>query len=97
MLLGRDQEQQALVRLLENARAGRSGVLAIVGGAGIGKSALLAYTEEQAVGMTVSTARPAETRSRFWSWAGSCTALWRAPCPTPKPTAGPGISRWPPP
>ena len=43
MLLGRAHEQQALARLLENARAGASGVLAIVGEAGIDKSALLAY------------------------------------------------------
>ena len=41
MLLGRGQEQLTLARLLEDARAGRSGVLAIVGEAGIGKSALL--------------------------------------------------------
>ena len=54
MLLGRDHEQLALVRLLENARVGGSGVLAIVGEAGIGKSALLAYAQEQATGMKVS-------------------------------------------
>jgi hypothetical protein len=43
MLLGRDREQRAMVRLLCDARAGGSGVLAIVGEAGIDKSALLAY------------------------------------------------------
>jgi polynucleotide 5'-kinase involved in rRNA processing len=59
MLVGRDGEQQALVRLLDEARAGRSGVLAIVGEVGIGKSALLAYTGEQAVGMNVLRARGA--------------------------------------
>jgi predicted ATPase len=57
MLLGRDQEQQALVLLLDGARAGRSGVLALAGEVGIGKSALLAYAEEQAAGMHVLRAR----------------------------------------
>ena len=57
MLLGRDHEQLTLVRLLQDARAGRSGVVAIVGEAGIGKSALLAYAEEQAGGMNVLRAR----------------------------------------
>jgi ABC-type phosphonate transport system ATPase subunit len=48
MLLGRDHEQQALDRLLEDARAGNSRVLATVGEAGIGKSALLAYASGRA-------------------------------------------------
>jgi len=65
MLLGRDQEQQALVRLLEGARAGHSGVLAIVGEAGIGKSALLAYAEEQASGMNVLRARGVQSEAHI--------------------------------
>jgi DNA-binding CsgD family transcriptional regulator len=65
MLLGRDHEQQALVRLLDDARSGRSGVLAIVGEAGIGKSALLAYAEEQAVGMNVLRARGVQSEAQI--------------------------------
>ncbi|WP_034264195.1 helix-turn-helix transcriptional regulator [Actinospica robiniae] len=41
MLSGRDRELQALRALLAGARAGRGGALALVGEAGIGKSALL--------------------------------------------------------
>src|SRR5205085_9267889 len=41
MLLGRDQERRELDRLLAGAREGRSGVLALIGEPGIGKSALL--------------------------------------------------------
>ena len=65
MLLGRDQEQLALVRLLEDARAGRSGVLAVVGEAGIGKSALLGYAEEQAGGMNVLRARGVQSEAQI--------------------------------
>jgi DNA-binding CsgD family transcriptional regulator len=65
MLLGRDHEQQALVRLLEDARAGGSGVLAIAGEAGIGKSALLAYAEDQAAGMNVLRARGVQSEAHI--------------------------------
>src|SRR6202453_3135589 len=65
MLVGRDQEQQALVLLLDDARAGRSGVLALAGEAGIGKSALLAYAEEQAVGMHVLRARGVQSEAQI--------------------------------
>ena len=65
MLLGRDHEQLALVRLLENARVGGSGVLAIVGEAGIGKSALLAYAQEQATGMKVLRARGVQSETHI--------------------------------
>jgi len=65
MLLGRDQEQQALAGLLDDARAGRSGVLALAGEAGIGKSALLAYAEEQAVGMRVLRARGVQSEAQI--------------------------------
>ena len=63
MLLGRDQEQQTLRRLLEAARAGESGALAIAGEAGIGKSALLAYAEEQAADMNVLRARGVQSEA----------------------------------
>ncbi len=65
MLLGRDHEQLMLVRLLEDARAGHSGVLAIAGEAGIGKSALLAYAEERAAGMNVLRARGVQSEAHI--------------------------------
>jgi hypothetical protein len=65
MLVGRDHEQLALVRLLENARVGGSGVLALVGEAGIGKSALLAYAQEQATGMNVLRARGVQSEAHI--------------------------------
>jgi DNA-binding CsgD family transcriptional regulator len=65
MLCGRDRELRMVVRLLEDARAGRSGVLAVVGEAGIGKSVLLGYAEEQAGGMKVLRARGVRSEARI--------------------------------
>jgi DNA-binding CsgD family transcriptional regulator len=65
MLLGRDREQQALTGLLDAARGGGSGVLAMVGEAGIGKSALLAYAEEQAAGMNILRARGVQSEAHI--------------------------------
>jgi len=65
MLLGRGQEQLTLVRLLDDSRAGTSSVLAIVGEAGIGKSALLAYAEEQAQGTKVLRARGVQSEAHI--------------------------------
>ena len=67
MLLGREREQQALESLLEDARGGRSGVLALIGEVGIGKSALLERAVELATGMRVVRARgvPSETQIPF--------------------------------
>jgi DNA-binding CsgD family transcriptional regulator len=48
MLRGRDDERAVLDRLLEEARAGRSGVLVLRGEAGVGKTALLEYAIESA-------------------------------------------------
>jgi len=53
MLHGRDGEAAALVALLDEARAGRSGALVLRGEAGIGKSALLAHAVAAAEGMPV--------------------------------------------
>jgi DNA-binding CsgD family transcriptional regulator len=91
MLLGRDQEQQALIRLLEDARAGGSGVLAIVGEAGIGKSALLAYAGEQAAGMNVLRARGVQSEAHI-PFAGLFELLrpalsWISQIPTPQAEA----------
>lgn len=65
MLLGRDREQAIIVRLLQDARASRSGVLAVVGEAGIGKSALLAYAQEHAAGMNVLRARGVQSEAHI--------------------------------
>lgn len=53
MLYGRDGEAAALGTLLDEARAGRSGVLVLRGEAGIGKTALLEHTVAEAAGMTL--------------------------------------------
>jgi hypothetical protein len=54
--LGRGTECAALLRLLQRARAGQSGVLVLRGEPGIGKSALLDYTVRAAVGFTITRA-----------------------------------------
>ncbi|MEU2794533.1 AAA family ATPase [Streptomyces sp. NPDC007100] len=48
MLVGREQERDELGRLLDDARAGRSGTLVLRGPAGIGKSSLLADLVQRA-------------------------------------------------
>ncbi|MEV0967585.1 helix-turn-helix transcriptional regulator [Microtetraspora glauca] len=53
MLRGRQSDQRAVDVLLDQARAGRSGVLVVKGEPGIGKTALLAYAEERAPDMGV--------------------------------------------
>src|SRR5215204_1119105 len=53
-LLGRAAECQALDRLLEDVRAGRSAVLVLHGEAGVGKTALLHYCARQASGFRVA-------------------------------------------
>jgi DNA-binding CsgD family transcriptional regulator len=52
--LGRSGERDALDRLLETARGGRSAVLLIRGEAGIGKTALLSYATRKAAGFRVA-------------------------------------------
>jgi hypothetical protein len=56
VLLGRGTECAALLRLLQRARAGQGGVLVLRGEPGIGKSALLNYAVQAAVGFTVTHA-----------------------------------------
>src|ERR1043165_1299913 len=53
MLVGRAAERARIEALLAGARAGRGAALVGRGEPGIGKSALLGYAEEQAVGMRV--------------------------------------------
>ncbi len=56
-MLGRKEERLAIERLLAEAGRGRSGVLAIVGEPGIGKSTLLDHAAERAAGMRVVRAQ----------------------------------------
>jgi hypothetical protein len=94
MLLGREQERLALDRLLAEARAGRSGVLALVGEAGIGKTSLLDYAAERAEGMRVLRARGVESEAEI-PFAGlaellrpALTALDAIPAPQASALAG---------
>ena len=50
--------------LLAEARTGQSGVLAIVGAAGMGKSALISYAEQEAVAMRVLRARGVQSETQ---------------------------------
>jgi DNA-binding CsgD family transcriptional regulator len=61
MLLGRDRERGALDTAMASARTGRSAVLALVGEAGIGKTALLDYAAEHAEGMRILRAQGVES------------------------------------
>jgi DNA-binding CsgD family transcriptional regulator len=63
MLLDRLPERAALSKLLDAARAGRSGVLVMRGESGVGKTALLDWAVESAAGLRV--ARVAGTESEM--------------------------------
>jgi DNA-binding CsgD family transcriptional regulator len=65
MLLGRAEERLRIGTLLEAARSGTSAVLGLVGEAGIGKSALLAYAAERAVDFRVLRVRAVEAESHI--------------------------------
>jgi hypothetical protein len=56
VLRGRGTECEALDRLLERVRAGRSGALVVRGEPGVGKSALIEYVVERASGCRVARA-----------------------------------------
>jgi TatA/E family protein of Tat protein translocase len=56
VLRGRDSECEALDRLLDAVRAGRSGALVMRGEPGVGKTALLDYALERASGCRVARA-----------------------------------------
>jgi hypothetical protein len=84
MLVGRDAEQRQLDRLLQQARAGTSGVLVLRGDPGIGKTALVDYAAARAGPMRIlrATGIEAETELAFaglhsllYPVAGYLTAL----------------------
>ena len=94
MLLGRRDERLALDRLLAQARRGESGVLALVGEPGIGKTALLEHAAQQAEGMRVLRARGIESEAEI-PFAGlaellrpALAALDRIPAPQASALAG---------
>ena len=60
-LLGRSGETTTLDRLLEAVRAGESRALAIRGDAGVGKTALLEFVAEHAMGCRVARAAGVQT------------------------------------
>ena len=64
MLLGRDRELSELDRALDEAREGRSGVFALVGEPGIGKSSLLDTLAARAAGMGILRARGIESEAQ---------------------------------
>ena len=65
MLVGRDTEQRAIESLLDRARSGESGVLALVGEVGIGKSTLLEWAAGRAEGMAVLRARGVQSEAHI--------------------------------
>jgi DNA-binding CsgD family transcriptional regulator len=94
MLLGRDTERLALDRVLAQARGGRSGVLALVGEPGIGKTVLLEHAASRADGMRVLRARGVESEAEV-PFAGlaellrpALAAFERIPAPQATALAG---------
>src|SRR3954453_2312279 len=65
MLHGRSAERARIDELLAGARAGRSGVLALRGEPGIGKSALLGYAAAHTDGFRVLRSAGTEAESEF--------------------------------
>jgi DNA-binding CsgD family transcriptional regulator len=65
MLLGRVRELERIAALLDDARAGTSGVLALVGEAGIGKSSLLDAAAARAQGMQVLRVRGVQSEAQI--------------------------------
>ncbi|RBQ16698.1 helix-turn-helix transcriptional regulator [Spongiactinospora rosea] len=75
MLYGRTAQQAELGKLLDAARAGRSGVVVLRGEAGIGKTALLDWAAGTASGMRVLRVQGVEAESEL-PFAGLVQLLW---------------------
>jgi DNA-binding CsgD family transcriptional regulator/tetratricopeptide (TPR) repeat protein len=60
MLIGRESERRVIEPLIAGARVGQSGVLVLVGEAGIGKTALLDWTASRGAGMLILRATGVE-------------------------------------
>jgi len=60
MLIGRESERRVIEPLIAGARVGQSGVLVLVGEAGIGKTALLDWTASHSAGMAILRATGVE-------------------------------------
>ncbi len=65
MLYGRELERDRIGELLDGARRSRSGVLVLLGEAGVGKSALLDDARERAADMRVLLARGVESEAQL--------------------------------
>jgi DNA-binding CsgD family transcriptional regulator len=65
VLRGRDTEQQAIASVMAQARAGQSAVLALLGDAGIGKTALLDFAASAAQEMQVLRARGLQSEAEI--------------------------------
>lgn len=74
MLIGREHEQRTIDRLVSGARIGASGVLAVTGEPGVGKSALLRWSEGRLDGFRVLRATGTEPE-REVPFAGLLTVL----------------------
>jgi DNA-binding CsgD family transcriptional regulator/predicted ATPase len=65
VIYGRDQERSRIGELFDAARASRSAALVILGDPGVGKSALLEDTREQAAGMRVLSGSGVESEAHL--------------------------------
>jgi predicted ATPase len=65
VLYGRDRERVRIGELLDGAREGSSGVLVLLGEAGVGKSALLDDTRARAADMQVLLARGVQSEAQL--------------------------------
>src|SRR5579864_174185 len=61
MMFGRRSEREALARLIDGARGGRSGVAVLLGEPGVGKTALLDYAVDSASGLHIARAAGVES------------------------------------
>lgn len=74
MLIGREHEQQVIDQLVSGARVGSSGVLAITGEPGVGKTSLLDWTESRLDGFQVLRATGTEPEREI-PFSGLLTVL----------------------